>query len=191
MKNLKSKKELTEQIKQLELRRKELTSRERELVDNLTQKKGRLQKLKALLQNVSSLEAHIQRQKSELKIVCGELGLDIEKIVASKINVEPINDQISTVETEIRKFENDSNLNFAKDIEPESFESLPDLRFAIRHVSEEIDNLKDKLGTPQRKYQNYLEKLAVWNAQKNEILGDTDDPRPGTIKYLKEKNCVY
>ena len=77
---------------------------------------------------MSSLEAHIQRQKSELKIICDELGLDIEKIIASKINVEPINDQIIRVETEIQKLESDSNLDFAKDTQPEFFETLPDLK---------------------------------------------------------------
>ncbi len=183
----KEQKELTERISQLELRREKLASKERKFIDDLTQKKNLLQKLKALLQNVSSLEAHIQRQKSELKIICDELGLDIEKIIASKINVEPINDQIIKVETEIQKLESDSNLDFAKDTQPEFFETLPDLKSAIRRLGEEINELKDKLGTPQRKYQSYLEKLTVWNAQKNEILGDADDPRPRTIKYLKEK----
>ena len=178
---------LTERISQLELRREKLASKERKFIDDLTQKKNLLQKLKALLQNVSSLEAHIQRQKSELKIICDELGLDIEKIIASKIKVEPINDQIIRVETEIQKLESDSNLDFAKDTQPEFFETLPDLKSAIGRLGEEINELKDKLGTPQREYQSYSEKLAVWNAQKNEILGDADDPRLGTIKYLKEK----
>ncbi|MXV73885.1 hypothetical protein F4Z99_06370, partial [Candidatus Poribacteria bacterium] len=62
-------KELTERIEQLELRRKKLASEERKFIDELTQKKDLLQKLKALLQNVSSLETHIQRQRSELKII--------------------------------------------------------------------------------------------------------------------------
>ncbi|MYA47811.1 MAG: hypothetical protein F4Y23_00890 [Candidatus Dadabacteria bacterium] len=180
-------KELTERIGQLELHREKLASEERKFIDDLTQKKDLLQKLKALLQSVSSLEAYIQRQKSELKILCDELGLDIEKIIASKISIKPVNDQIITVEAEIQKLESDSNLDFAKDGYPEFFKTLPDLKSATRHLVQEISELKDKLGTPQRKYQSYLEKLAVWNLRKNEILGDTDDPKPRTIQYLREK----
>ena len=180
-------KELTAQIERLVSRRNELASEEREFVDNLTQKKSQLQKLETLLQNVLSLGEHIERRKSELRTVCDELGLDIEQIVSSRVSANPVAGQIDAVKTEIQKLENDSNLNFAEVPEPEFFESLPDLRTAIKHQIVQIDDLRDKLGAPQRKYQSYLGKLAEWDTQKSEILGNADDPRPGTIKYLEKK----
>lgn len=183
-------KKLTGQVERLVSRRKELKSKEREFVDNLTQKKERLQKLETLLQDVLLLGEYIKRQKSELEIVCNELGLDIEQIVSSRVNVKSVVGQIDAIKAEIQKLENDSNLNFTKGAEQETFESLPDLRAAIRYLTTQIDDLRDKLGTPQRKYQSYLEKIAEWKTQKKNLLGDADDPRPGTIKHL-EKEVAY
>ena len=183
-------KELSDGIERLGLRKDELESEERKLVEDLTQKKRRLQKLETLLQSVLLLERHIERQKSEMGTVCDDLGIDIDQIVSSRVDVKPVTDQIDIVKTEIQRLENDSNLKFAVDAEPEIFENLPDLRAAIRYRVKQIDDLRDKLGTPQRKYQSYLEKLDEWNAQKNNILGSADDPKPGTIKYL-EKEIAY
>ena len=186
----KEQKELTGRVERLVSRRNELKSKEREFVDGLTQKKGQLQKLETLLQSVLLLKGHIERQKSELRDVCAEFGLDIEQIISSKVNVKPVTDQIEAVKTEIGELENDSGLNFTEGTEPEIFESLPDLRAAIKHLTTQIDGLRDKLGTPQKKYQIYLEKLAEWKTQKNSILGNADELRPGTIKYL-EKEILY
>ena len=186
----KEQKELTGQIERLVLRGNKLKSKEREFVDDLTRKKGQLQKLETLLQSVLLLKGHIERQKSELRDVCAEFGLDIEQIISSKVNVRPVAGQIEAVRTDIGELEHDSDLNFTEGTEPEIFESLPDLRAAIKHLATQIDDLRDKLGTPQKKYQRYLEKLAEWKTQKSNILGNADELRPGTIKYL-EKEIFY
>jgi len=180
-------KKLAEQVEKLVLLKGKLGATERKFIEDLTAKKGRLQKLIALLQSVSLLEAHVDRQKSELKITCDELDLDVDQIVSSTINVKPIDDQIAEEKTLIRRLEGDNDLDFGKDIDFESFESLPDLRAGIMHIEAQIGVLKEQLGIPQRKYQIYREKLSKWNSRKNEIIGNEENPKLGTIKYLENK----
>lgn len=146
-----------------------------------------MQKLTALFQSVSLLGKQVESQKAELMIICNELGLDIEVIITSGTNVEPINDQIAIVQAEIKALENDNQLDFDEITDFTSIVSLPNLRAAIEFVSNQVNALKEKLGTPQRKYQAYLEKLAKWNTQRNDILGDVGQPKLGTIKYLEDK----
>lgn len=180
-------KELTETIEKLLEKKNELSSAERECVVTLTEKKERMQKLTALFQSVSLLGKQVESQKAELMIICNELGLDIEVIITSGTNVEPINDQIAIVQAEIKALENDNQLDFDEITDFTSIVSLPNLRAAIEFVSNQVNALKEKLGTPQRKYQAYLEKLAKWNTQRNDILGDVGQPKLGTIKYLEDK----
>jgi len=55
------------------------------------------------------------------------------------------------------------------------------------HIEAQIGVLKEKLGIPQRKYQIYREKSSKWNSRKNEIIGNEENPKLGTIKYLENK----
>lgn len=180
-------KRLTGQIGQLVERKNDLSSAERACIVTLTEKKERLQKLTALLQSVSLLGAQVENKKAELMVVCNELGLDVEVIITSDTNVEPINEEIGVVQVAIENLEKDDQLDFEKVVDFNSIKSLPNLRAGTEFVSIQIDALKEQLGTPQRKYQTYLEKLAKWNTQINEITGDADQPKLGTIKYLEEK----
>ncbi len=178
---------LTKKIEQFVEQKNDLGSAERACIVTLTEKKERLQKLTALLQSVSLLGKQVENQKAELMVICSELGLDIEVIITSGTNVEPINEQIGIVQAEIKALEYDDQLDFENVVDFTSIKSLPNLRAAINFVSSEINALKEKLGTPQRKYQAYLEKVAKWNAQRNEILGDANQPKLGTIKYSEGK----
>lgn len=60
-------------------------------------------------------------------------------------------------------------------------------RSTLEWLQSRIDALKEKLGTPQRKYQNYLERLAKWDTKKKEVLGDKEKPKSGTIRNLEAK----
>jgi membrane-associated HD superfamily phosphohydrolase len=54
-------------------------------------------------------------------------------------------------------------------------------------IQKEISELKEKLGTPQRKYQGYLDKLSKWTTNRLEIIGEDEDPKPETIKNLENQ----
>jgi predicted ATPase len=178
-------KALSEKISNLVEKQSTLKGTEQKVVETIAHKKNRLQKLSSLLQSVSTIDANIGSQKLELKPVCKELGLDINLIINSELNTAPIIKQITSVKQEIIELEKDNQQVFDDVFVFFALTSLPDLRSAYMHLSAQLDELKEKLGTPQRKYQNYLEKLAKWNTQKIEILGDDDEPQPDTIKCLQ------
>lgn len=65
--------------------------------------------------------------------------------------------------------------------------SIPDLLAAHKYISEQNNELKNKLGTPQRKYQTYLDKMNKWSTQRDNIIGESKSPNVGTIKALEAK----
>jgi predicted ATPase len=157
------------------------------VVETIAHKKNKLQKLSSLLQSVSTISANINSQKLNLKSVCEELDLNIDSIIRSEFNTDPINGQINSVKREITELEKENIQAFDDTTDFFSLTSLPDLRAAYKYMSLQLEELKEQLGTPQRKYQNFIEKLAKWNAQKSEILGDDDEPQPDTIKYIEQQ----
>jgi predicted ATPase len=177
-------KDLSEKVNKYIEKKSTLEKTGQKLVETIAHKKNRLQKLSSLLQSVSTISTNISNQKLNLKPVCEELGLDIDFIMTSKFNTAPINDQISLVKREIIELEKDNQQVFDDAFDFFSLTSLPDLRAAYKFLSVQLDKLKEQLGTPQRKYQNYVENLAKWNAQKREIMGDDKEPQPDTINHL-------
>lgn len=167
--------------------RGELHDKGRSLLSELTLKKERLQKLETLNQQVSNLKSHIKQEKEALASSCKELDLDVNKIINSTIDTEPINSLITDVKAEIIQIELDNKLVFEKDVDSGALKTIPDVEAAVKHVDNEILALKEKLGTPQRKYQRYLEKITAWNTQRNSIIGEEEDPLNETIKYYENQ----
>ena len=180
-------KKLSEKIKSLTENRDNIGVVGKRTTEVISQKKNRLQKLNSLLQNITAVHNHLGSQKEELKPVCEELGLDINTILNVAVDTSPIEKAIGIATEEIVKLEIDNQLELKDDFDVDNLKSLPDLRNGYNFVNDQIDNLKKQLGTPQRKYQTYLEKLAKWNQQRNDILGDESDPKAGTIRYLQGK----
>ena len=178
-------KKLSEEIRKLVAQQSTLKETGQKVVESIAEHKTRLQNLTSLQQKISALGNNITSQKEELKPLCEELGLNINLIIKSEINITPIKTQIDSVKKEITKLETDNKKEFSNDFNFSNLVSLPDLRAAYKYLENQITGLKEQLDTPQRKYQNYLEKLAKWNVQKNEIIGDVDEPQPNTIKYLE------
>jgi predicted ATPase len=159
----------------------------KKLRELLTKEKSRLQRLSSLLESVMSLGAHVDAEKAELKAACDELGLDIDKIVLTTVNREPIDQQIEIVKAMITEIGTSTDIKFNTQTDFAALNIIPDLHAAKEYLQTKIDELKEKLGTPQRKYQNYLERLAKWEAKKTEVLGDQDSPGVGTIRNLEAK----
>lgn len=179
-------KALSEKIIKLIEKQSYLKETGKKVVETITHTKNRLQKLTSLLQSVSTISANISSQKLELKPVCEDLGLKIDLIINSEINIEPINDEIVSVKGELIELEKDNQHSFDEAFDFFTLISLPDLRAAYKNLGTQLDELKEQLGTPQRKYQNYVENLAKWNSQKIEILG-VDETQADTIKYFQNQ----
>ena len=157
------------------------------IVEVISRQKARLQELTSLLQKLVSIDASIKGQKEELKVTCQNLGFNIDEILQAKINLSPIEGDIENIKKSIEKLEADNSQEFSELFDFSALESHKDLRAAYKYIGSAIDNLKEKLGAPQRKYQNYLEKLSTWNSSKKKIIGGDQDPQPDTINKLKEE----
>lgn len=47
--------------------------------------------------------------------------------------------------------------------------------------------LVDRLGRPQREYQQYLKELELWKERQGELLGDEGDPEVDTLRWLERE----
>jgi wobble nucleotide-excising tRNase len=88
---------------------------------------------------------------------------------------------------EIQELEKDNQVNLRMKSDFSLLTSIPDLLAANRYINEQITEFKNKLGTPQRKYQAYLDKLNKWNNQRKIIIGESESPQAGTINFLNAK----
>ncbi|MFT4849275.1 MAG: ABC-type lipoprotein export system ATPase subunit [Sediminicola sp.] len=153
----------------------------------VTNKKNKLQKVITLQQSLLSVEKKFIEQKRDLESVCIELGVDIEDIVKLEIGSKTIEDMRVNLCSEILLIEKDNELELSMKFDFSGLTSIPDLLAAHKYISEQINELKNKLGTPQRKYQTYLDKLSKWKSQRKYIIGEDESPKAGTIKFLEDK----
>jgi len=176
---------ISEKIALLAERMKKLENAGKNVTEVITEKKNKQQKLISLRQSISTISTYITAQKQELAPVCEELGLDIESIFNSEIKLSSIEKLSLTVKSETQKLEKNNELQFNDEMDFDSLESLPDVRGAYSYIKQQITELKEQLGTPQRKYQGYLDKLAKWNSQLLELNGEEESPKLDTIRYLE------
>lgn len=179
--------QLSEQISSCTERIANITSAGKRAIELIAQRKATLQKLDALEVELASLSRAVSEKKESLKSVCISLDLDIDVIVTVDIITKPIKDKIISVQSELDDLENDSKIVFSVDTDLEKLKSLPDLRGAYSYLKTRIGVLKDQLGTPQRKYQAYLDKLAKWTSQRLDIIGAGEFPKEGTINFLESQ----
>jgi predicted ATPase len=153
----------------------------------LSNHKSILQKSLTLQQNLSSMNASVLQQKKELIPVCVELGFDTDELIKIEFDVSKIESMRVETSLRIEALEKDNELKLNMKSNLTSLTSIPDLVTAYKFIQGEITELKNKLGTPQRKYQSYLERLSKWNAKIEEIVGSSNYPQVGTINFLEAK----
>lgn len=178
-------KKLSEEIDLLNNRIEEINIKGKRTKELVSTSKNKLQKLTTLHQNIISLDTEILQRKGEVEPICEELGLNISEILKAQIDVSSILKMTQEVKEDILKFEQDNELIFKGSVDFVSPDSLPDLRAAFDGTMNQINVLKEQLGTPQRKYQSYIDKLNKWNSLILDIQGETVKPTKGTINYLK------
>ncbi|KAA6490836.1 hypothetical protein DXT98_01360 [Agrobacterium sp. ICMP 7243] len=174
-----------EQLERLAAVLVQLQTLETLTIDVIAQKKLRLQKLVTLTDSVQAIGLASATGKEELRPIAVELGLDIDIIIRTDVDITSIQAQGLTVKNEIRVLETDNAPQFSLDFNFSQCSSLPDLRSGQTYINEKVGGLREQLSTPERKYQAYLDKLAIWNRQKAAIQGTAPEPQPETILFLE------
>jgi len=174
-------------IKTLTEKKEIVANKGKSTTERISWKKNRVQKLTSLLQSVKSLESQNIENKNQLRPLCEELDLDIETILNIQVNTSSIEDVLTTVKGEVSSLERENEIQMTEDFQFNTLVTIPDLRNAYQFLNLRIEELKKQLGTPQRRYQAYLEKLQVWENRRSEIVGAETDARVGSIRYLEQE----
>lgn len=183
--------DLNKKLSDLNERKKHIEILVQEKLDILSNQKIRKSELSSLLEKIKSLQNTINSEKEEISITCDKLNVDINSVISVDINTLPIKEIINSVHQEILQIEANHTIKFNQETDFSSITSLPDLKAAKTYIENEIQSLKDQLGAPQRRYQNYLERLHEWENRILEVEGGSDSPQPGTIKNLEaEMNYI-
>lgn len=164
-----------------------IANAEQVAIDTLGRKKANLQRIVSLAHSISALANDITLKKLELKSACAELGVDVHEIIHMEIDTTPLEEKKEVAQREIAAAQIDNNFEIDPSKNPVIPTTIPDLQAAQAQLKEKIEETRELLGAPQRKYQAYLDKKRVWTAQRNTILGSAGAAEPGTIRALQQQ----
>ncbi len=98
-------------------------------------------------------------------------AIDFDKVLSIKTNFKLVDDQIITRRGQLEKISNSLDENVEGSLANKKVSAL-----------ERINELKEKLDAPSKKYQEYLSELALWTKKLSEIEGS--DQVDGSLKYF-------
>ncbi|MEX1196341.1 MAG: AAA family ATPase [Pseudohongiellaceae bacterium] len=161
-----------------------LSTAEKKSVAETTSLKSALQSAVSLKERLTNLDSRTRKGVDEVTPVIIELGLNIEEIVKFNFDCSPVENKIRQLRDKITVLETDSGLTFSVETAFDELGTIPDLRGACEFISSEMERLKEKLSTPQRRYQAYVEKLSSWTAKRADVVGSEDDPKAETLNWF-------
>ncbi|MER9428795.1 hypothetical protein NKI67_09735 [Mesorhizobium sp. M0408] len=164
-----------------------LKAAEGKVVEQISQKKNRHQRLISFKDGLSNLSTSIATSTQTLNETAKGLGLDINAIIYTRIDITAVDAAITSVRADISLLESRTTTEINKQTDFTTLASLPDIRAAIDLHAGWIEELRTLLSAPQRRYQTYLDKLAAWNGLKLAITGADSDPAPDTINALDQQ----
>lgn len=156
-------------------------------VSEISDLKTRLQNAISLRESLSSLVSGFHEKLSELHTKFSALELSSDSVITISSDFYPIDEKIKYLNQRVKDLEQYNNPVFDDSTDYTVVKTLPDLRAAYTHVNKEIEKLKEQLGTPQRRYQAFIERVHEWANKRQEIVGDSEDPKPETLSYLANK----
>ncbi|NVK34263.1 MAG: hypothetical protein HWE23_07275 [Rhodobacteraceae bacterium] len=178
---------VTRQIEETRELREDIEERGKDAVEGLSTLKTNLVGLGTLKEALTAVDTHVKESKEGLRPSCANLGLDIDAIVTHRINTQPIDEKISALQAEIRSLERTAKDPISDTTDLTKFSSVPDLRAGYQFLSEKLKGLQETLSAPQRRYQRYLQALSDVQSKMTAVMGEDDNPKPGTIKYLERR----
>lgn len=156
-------------------------------VDAITKLKSNLQHIVSLQERLMALKSSAEQTIAEVAPQLQAIGIDPAAIVGLTVNLDPVEAKGKTIKAELAILETGSEFDLSKETEASCLKALPDLRRVHVYVGETIEALKERLGTPQRQYQNYLERLANWQKRRDEIEGSAIEPKPDSLRGIEAK----
>lgn len=178
---------VTRQIEETRRIQVEVEERGKAAVERLSVLKTELVGLGRLKEAVAAIDTHVKEGKEALRTTCTSFGFDIDAIVTHRTNTQPIDDKISALRTEVRALEQANEDPVSEDTDLSALSSVPDLRTAYQFVADKLKGLQETLSAPQRRYQRYVQALSDVQAKMIAIMGEDDNPKPGTIKDLERR----
>lgn len=180
-------KHIADQITKVRTNQSEMESRGKETVERLSSLKGDLVELGGIREALTGLDSHIKSTKEELRVSCARFGLNLDEVIAHKINTETVDTKISEISKTIKTLESDNDVSITDATDLSSLVSVPDLRRAHHFLTEKFKGLQETLSAPQRRYQRYVQALSDLTAKMNAVMGEEVSPKPGTIKDIENR----
>lgn len=157
-------------------------------LDTVSRLKSELQEVVFIQERLQTLKSGVEEVIFEITPQLQALGLDAPSIVSLTMDVGPIEQKAEEIRTQIASLEAaGEKLVLSDEADFASLQSLPDLRLAQEYLAQRIEALKEQLGTPQRKYQAYLERLTSWQKRRAEIAGAEVDPKPDSLRGIEAR----
>lgn len=178
---------ITDQIEETRKALESITARGKEAVDKLSALKSDLVDLGSLKESLASLSAKVVGEKEVLRPVCKRLGLDIDAIVTLKIDTSSVDAKIDKAQKEVKSFQAEYSDEVNDDTKLDELKSLPALRRAHQFLKDRLEKLQETLSAPQKRYQRYVQALSEVTVKMSELMGEDDNPKPGTIKYIEAR----
>lgn len=183
-------KAISDQIENVRQAQLEIEGRGKKAVEKLTTLKSDLVALGSIKEAITAIDSQVKSSKEELRSSCERFGLDVNAIVMHQIDLTAIDTKISSNAAAIKILETDNKLAIGDQTDLSSMESVFDLRRAHQFLSDKLKTLQDTLSAPQRRYQRYVQSLTELNSKMLSIMGEDENPKPGTIKDL-ERRIMY
>ncbi len=180
-------KAITDEIEKVRQVQSELEVRGKDAVERLSSLKSDLVGLGGIKETVTGLDSQVKSSKEGLRTTCIRFGLDVDVIVTHRINTSTIDEKIADISAKIKTLEADNNVAITDDTDLSSLVSVPDLRRAHQFLTDKLKNLQETLSAPQRRYQRYVQALSDLTAKMMAVLGEDDNPKPGTIKDIENR----
>ncbi|MDP2699685.1 TrlF family AAA-like ATPase [Thalassospira sp.] len=176
-----------DQIEKVRRNQSDLESRGKETVERLSSLKSDLVGLGDIKEAVIGLDSQIKDAKEELRAACTRLDMDVDAIIKHGIDTSTVDAKIADISARIKVLEADSEVAVTDATEFSSLVSVPDLRRAHQFLSEKLKGLQETLSAPQRRYQRYVQAVSDLATKMTDVMGNEENPKPGTIKYIEHR----
>lgn len=180
-------KAISDKIGKVRGNQSDLEKRGKEAVERLSSLKSDLVSLGGIKESVTGIGARIKGTKEELRSDCARFGLDIDAIITHEIDTATIDKKILDISAGIKALDADNKVTLTESTDLSSLISVPDLRRAHQYLSANLKELQETLSAPQRRYQRYVQAISDLTAKMSAVLGEDDNPKPGTIKDIESR----
>lgn len=163
-----------EQIESAENEAREVAEALAKVQRAITGEQRNLQMVDRLQKQLAAASSEFKATRQKLLPDLAALGLNVDDIIAIKVNEQPLAELRATSERNIARLRTD-----------QGNDDTSGLRKQRLDVSARLDALRAQLAAPFVAYRKHLNDLAEWEAQRVALIGSAE--RVGTVGYLEEQ----